>query len=88
MFILVPTGAGTLGPIEILWLPNWICNVLSLPWWSGRRETVVVALVAVAVGVPLMAHVPAARLSPFGREGEMAHVAPPTAVDGITPVSS
>ena len=39
---------------------------------------VYVALVAVAVGVPVMVQVPAVKLSPVGSEGEMAQVAPLT----------
>ena len=40
-------------------------------------------LSAVTVGVPVMVHVPLVRLMPVGKEGEMAHVAPLTAPDGL-----
>ena len=40
-------------------------------------------MLAVTVGVPVMAHVLAVKLRPVGREGEMAHVAPLTAPDGL-----
>ena len=49
---------------------------------------VYVALVAVAVGVPVMVQVPAVKLRPVGSEGDMAQVAPETAADGKTPVSA
>ena len=48
-----------------------------------RAQTVYVALVAVAVGVPVMVHVPAVKLSPVGSEGEIEQVAPLTAPDGL-----
>ena len=47
---------------------------------------VYVALVAVTVGVPVMVHVPAVKLRPVGSDGEMAHVAPARAEEGMTPV--
>ena len=43
-------------------------------------------MVAVAVGVPVMVHVPAVKLRPVGSAGEMAQVAPVTAKEGMTPV--
>ena len=43
-------------------------------------------MVAVTVGVPVMVHVPEVKLMPVGNEGEMAHVAPVTAEEGMTPV--
>ena len=47
-------------------------------WPEMLAHTVYVALVAVAVGVPVMVHVPAVRLSPVGSEGDIAQVAPLT----------
>ena len=43
-------------------------------------------MLAVVVGVPVMAQVPLVRLMPVGREGETAQIAPVTAEEGITPV--
>ena len=40
-------------------------------------------MLAVAVGVPVMVQVPAVKLRPVGREGEIAQVAPLTAPDGL-----
>ena len=40
-------------------------------------------MLAVAVGVPVTVQVPAVKLRPVGREGEIAQVAPLTAPDGL-----
>ena len=63
---------------------NQICPLND--WPETLAQTVYVALVAVTVGVPVMAHVPAVKLRPVGREGEISQVAPVTAEEGITPV--
>ena len=46
-------------------------------------QIVYVALIAVAVGVPVIAQVPDVRLNPVGRVGEMPQVAPLTSGDGM-----
>ena len=56
-------------------------------WPEMLAHTVYVALVAVAVGVPVRVHVPAVKLRPVGSEGEIEQVAPLTAAEGKAPVS-
>ena len=56
-------------------------------WPEMLAHIVYDALVAVTVGVPVMAQVPAVRLRPVGREGEIEQVAPLTAAEGKAPVS-
>ncbi len=56
-------------------------------WPDTLAQTVYVALLAVAVGVPVMAQVPDVKLRPAGSAGLMAQVASATKDDGKAPVS-
>lgn len=63
---------------------------MNSPLFDTPVEDVAVRLYVVfppsVVGVPLIVHVPALRLSPFGSDGVMLQVAPVTAVRATDPV--